>query len=108
MTDERFNHYKSFEQLLFTEIKYKWQKDRPQDFIVCNAVGQEYEFCNHSAYSWYMKAINGRLASNVYDKLSDDALYHNGFESIQNRINLYKSLIESDNIIVWCVKHIQI
>ena len=108
MMDEKFNHYKSFELFLFSEIKRKWEKDRPQDFIVCDAVGEEYEKSNHSSYSWYMKAINGNLPSNVYNRLSDAALYQNGYEVIENRINLYKSLIESDNIVLWCVENIRI
>ena len=82
--DEKFNHYKPFEEFLFSEIKRKWKKDRPQDFMVCDAVGDEYEKCNHSSYSWYMKVINGNLPSNVYNRLSDAALYQNGYEVIEN------------------------
>lgn len=109
MVDEKFNYYKSFEQFLFSEIKRKWKKDRPQDFIVCDAIGEEYEKCNHSPYSWYMKVINnGDIPSNVYNKLSDAALYKNGYEVIENRINLHKSLIESDNIVMWCVENLRI
>ena len=108
MTDEKFKHYRLFEQFLFYEIKQKWEKDRPQDFIVCNATGEEYENCNHSAYSWYIKVVNGSLASNIYNRLSDAALYQHGPEVIENRIKLYESLIESDNIIMWCVEHIKI
>ena len=55
-----------------------------------------------------MKVINGNLPSNVYNRLSDAALYQNGYEVIENRINLYKSLIESDNIVMWCVENIRI
>ena len=106
--NEKFNHYKPFEEFLFSEIKRKWEKDRPQDFIVCDAVGEEYEKCNQSSYSWYMKVINGSLPSNVYNKLSDAAFRQNGYEVIENRINLYKSLIESDNIIMWCAENIRI
>ena len=108
LIDKIFSHYKSFEEFLFLEIKLKWEKDRPQDFIICNAVGEEYNKCNQSAYSWYMKVINGSLPSNVYDKLSDAAFHQNGSEVIENRINLYKSLIESDNIIMWCIENIRI
>ena len=108
LIDKIFNHYKLFEDFLFSEIKLKWEKDRPQDFIVCNVVGEEYEKCNQSSYSWYMKVINGSLPSNVYNKLSDTAFRQNGYEVIENRINLYKSLIESDNIIMWCIENIRI
>lgn len=71
LIDKIFSNYKSFEEL-------KWEKDRPQDFIVCNAIGEEYEKCNQSTYSWYMKVINGSLPSNVYNKLSDTAFHQNG------------------------------
>ena len=56
-----------------------------------------------------MKVINnGNLPSNVYNRLSDAALYKNGYEVIENRINLHKSLIESDNIVMWCVENLRI
>ena len=32
----------------------------------------------------------------------------NGYEVIENRINLHKSLIESDNIVMWCVENLRI
>ena len=51
LIDKIFSHYKSFEKFLFLEIKLKWEKDRPQDFIVCNAVGEKYKNCNQSSYS---------------------------------------------------------
>ena len=108
LIDKIFNHYKSFEDFLFSEIKLKWEKDRSQDFIVCNAVGEEYEKCNQSSYSWYMKVINGSLPSNVYNRLSDAAFHQNGSEVIENRIKLYESLIESDSIIMWCAENIRI
>ena len=108
LIDKIFNHYKSFEDFLFSEIKLKWEKDRPQDFIVCNVVGEEYEKCNQSSYSWYMKVINGSLPSNVYNRLSDAAFHQNGSEVIENRIKLYESLIKSDNIIMWCAENIRI
>lgn len=108
LIDKIFSNYKSFEEFLFLEIKLKWEKDRPQDFIICNAVGEEYEKCNQSAYSWFMKVINGSLPSNVYNRLSDAAFHQNGSEVIENRINLYKSLIQSDNIIMWCIENIRI
>lgn len=107
--DEKFNYYKSFEQFLFSEIKHKWEKDRPQDFIVCNAVGDEYEKCNHSAYTWYIKVMNGTLPNNLYIHISDSVKYKYGNDvMINRRKELYESMINSDNIILWCLEHISI
>lgn len=109
MIDEKFNYYKSFEQFLFSEIKRKWEKDRPQDFIVCNAVGDEYEKCNHSAYTWYIKVMNGTLPNNLYIHISDSVKYKYGNDvMINRRKELYESMINSDNIILWCLEHISI
>lgn len=108
MVAEKFNYYYSFKQFLFSEIKRKWCQDRPQDFIKCDAVGEEYENCNHAPYYWYMKVINGDLPSNVYNKLSDETLYRIGKEVIENRVKLYESMINSENIVMWCVENIRV
>lgn len=104
-----FEFFISFEKMIFKEIKNKWNEERPQDFIVCDAIGKDYDECNHSAYTWYMKVINGRLASNISSYISDSIKYKESKEEmIDRRIKLYESLMTCDNIVVWCIEHIQI
>ena len=105
----KFLFYAEFEEFLFNEIRKKWTKDRPQDFIVCDAIGDEYEKCNHSSYTWYMKVMNGTLPSNLCKYLSDGVKYTHGRDIMLNRRKeFYESMINSDNIAIWCLEHISI
>lgn len=106
---EVFNHYITFEAHLFKGIREWWPKKRPEDFVVCNAVGEDYKKCNHTAYSWYMKAVNGRLPTNIYDEISDAAVYKYGKDEVVNRrLAIYESMVNSEDIVMWCLKNIQI
>ena len=106
--EKHFEYFALFEEFLFSEIKRIWLMQRPNDFIVCNAIGEEYKNCNHASYSWYMRIINSDIPSNVSEKLSDAAKYKDKDGTIQKRKDLYKSLIECDNIVMWCVENIDV
>ena len=107
--NDKFLFYVEFIDFLFSEIQRKWKQDRPQDFIVCDAIGEEYEKCNHTAYKWYIKVMNGTLPNNLYIHISDSVKYKCGTDvMINRRKKLYESMIKSDNIILWCLEHISI
>jgi hypothetical protein len=56
-----------------------------------------------------MKVLNGRLASNLYYYISDVVKYKCGEDVMLNRRKeLYESMINSDNIVLWCLEHISI
>ena len=105
-----FNNYITFEEHLFNSIRERWINDRKNDFIVCDALGEDYDNCNHAPYSWYMKLLNnGRLPTNVYNKISDGAAHKIGKEQvIALRKEMYESMMSSENIAMWCLENIQI
>ena len=107
--NEKFLFYIEFVDFLFSEIRRKWIEERPQDFVVCNAIGEEYNKCNHTAYKWFNKVMNGTLPTNIYNTISDSIKYKYGeCVMLHRRKKLYESMINSDNIVMWCLEHIQI
>lgn len=107
--NDKFLFYVEFIDFLFSEIQRKWKQDRPQDFIVCDAIGEEYEKCNHTAYKWYMKVMNGTLPTNLYIHISDSVKYKHSMDvMINRRKELYESMINSNDIVIWCLEHILI
>ena len=55
--------------------------------------------CNHTAYKWYIKVMNGTLPNNLYINISDSVKYKHGTDvMINRRKELYESMINSDNI----------
>ena len=56
-----------------------------------------------------MKVMNGSLPSNLYNYLSDGVKYSHGRDIMLNRRKeFYESMINSDNIVIWCLEHISI
>lgn len=104
-----FETYARFVDFLFEEIKHKWSNDRPQDFKVCDAEDEEYDKCNQASYKWYIRMCNGRIPSNIKKRIDDSVKFIYGQkEVVRRRKELYQTMLETDNIVMWCVENIAI
>lgn len=105
---DHFRYYTLFEKFLFQEIASIWVSQRSEDFQVCTATGPDYDRSNQCSYSWYMKAINGKIPTNVYELISDGAFRKEGTIVIRRRVELWKSLKATSDIVKWCVENIRL
>lgn len=107
---------REFEAVIIDIIRYKWMKSYPETFLTCHVTGEEYNKTPKSAYSHYMKVINGRLDEYIsLNALGDIEIYRDG-NTEENRKNLYKKRLhtiekfmdDDTDIIMWCVQNVSI
>lgn len=91
-----FKNLSTFESYIFKEVSRKWKEQFPEDMESCYS-----DKGTNISHKWYMRAINGRLN---YDKIKDSV--KNKKEMMENRITLYRSLLESQDIRLWCINNI--
>ena len=105
-----------FEAVIIDIIRYKWMKSYPETFLTCHVTGEEYNKTPKSAYSHYMKVINGRLDEYIrLNALDDIQIYRDG-NTEDNRKELYKRRLreiekfmdDDTDIIMWCVQNVSI
>ena len=107
---------REFEAVIIDIIRYKWMKSYPETFLTCHVTGEEYDKTPKSAYSHYMKVINGRLDEYIsLNALGDIEIYRDG-NTEENRKKLYKKRLraietfmdDDSDIILWCVQNVSI
>ena len=107
---------REFETVIIDIIRYKWMKSYPETFLTCHVTGEEYDKTPKSAYSHYMKVINGRLDEYIsLNALGDIEIYRDG-NTEENRKKLYKKRLraietfmdDDSDIILWCVQNVSI
>ena len=107
---------REFEAIIIDIIRYKWMKFYPETFLTCHVTGEEYNKTPKSAYSHYMKVINGRLDEYIsLNALGDIEIYRDG-NTEDNRKELYKKRLKAiekfmdddTDIIMWCVQNVSI
>ena len=107
---------REFEAVIIDIIRYKWMKSYPETFLTCHVTGEEYNKTPKSAYSHYMKVINGRLDEYIsLNGLGDIEIYRDG-NTEDNRKKLYKKRLKAiekfmdddTDIIMWCVQNVSI
>lgn len=105
-----------FESVIIDIIRYKWMKSYPETFLTCHVTGEEYKKTPKSAYSHYMKVINGRLDEYIRLNVLDDIQIYRDKNTEENRKNLYKKRLrtiekfmdDDTDIILWCVQNVSI
>ena len=105
-----------FESIIIDIIRYKWMKSYPETFLTCHVTGEEYDKTPKSAYSHYMKVINGRLDEYIRLNALDDIQIYRDANTEENRKNLYKKRLrtieefmdDDTDIIIWCVQNVSI
>lgn len=113
--DGRVN-VREFEAIIIDIIRYKWMKSYPETFLTCHVTGEEYDKTPKSAYSHYMKVINGRLDEYIRLNALDDIQIYRNENTEDNRKNLYKKRLrtiekfmdDDTDIIMWCVQNVSI
>lgn len=109
---EDFKEMDSFQFLdtILNTIDNKFHTQFPEYFIRCHTHNKEiYDTANKSGYSYYVKIINAikhGCFENSY-KIDD---YHSaiGINIVEERFRLFESLINCDDIRIWCFNNIQI
>ena len=107
---------REFEAFIIDIIRYKWMKSYPETFLTCHVTGEEYDKTPKSAYSHYMKVINGRLDEYIRLNALDDIQIYRDRNTEENRKNLYKKRLstiekfmdDDTDIIMWCVQNVSI
>ena len=107
---------REFESIIIDIIRYKWMKSYPETFLTCHVTGEEYDKTPKSAYSHYMKVINGRLDEYIRLNALDDIQIYRDENKEENRKNLYKDRLwtierfmdDDTDIIIWCVQNVSI
>ena len=107
---------REFEAIIIDIIRYKWMKSYPETFLTCHVTGEEYDKTPKSAYSHYMKVINGRLDEYIRLNALDDIQIYRDANTEENRNNLYKKRLraiekfmdDDTDIIIWCVQNVSI
>ena len=107
---------REFEAIIIDIIRYKWMKSYPETFLTCHVTGEEYDKTPKSAYSHYMKVINGRLDEYIRLNALDDIQIYRDANTEENRKNLYKKRLrtieefmdDDTDIIIWCVQNVSI
>ena len=107
---------REFEAIIIDIIRYKWMKSYPETFLTCHVTGEEYDKTPKSAYSHYMKVINGRLDEYIRLNALDDIQIYRDTNTEENRKNLYKKRLhtiekfmdDDSDIILWCVQNVTI
>lgn len=103
MENEVFDKYFLFLDFMSNEVAKRWTNDFPQYFVVCNAIGQEYEDCMKSPYSWYMAFRNGKLKTNKYK--IDDVYKHKGIDVVLERMRLHNDMLLAPDIRIWTLEN---
>ena len=107
---------REFESIIIDIIRYKWMKSYPETFLTCHVTGEEYAKTPKSAYSHYMKVINGRLDEYIRLNALDDIQIYRDDNKEENRKNLYKERLraiekfmnDDTDIIMWCVRNVSV
>ena len=109
---EDFKEINSFQflDIILNAINNKFHIQFPEYFIRCCTHNKGiYDTANKSGYSYYGKIINAikpGCFENSY-KIDD---YHSviGINIVEERFRLFESLINCDDIRIWCFNNIQI
>lgn len=105
-SNSSFNNNIDFEKLIKDVIRQRWEREYPNDFIVCTTKDwNEHENANHAPYTWYNKVLNGHLPSNIIKKIQR-VDFDNTEKAIQMRIEIYNSLMNATNLKLWCIENI--